>query len=70
MQRLTAALEEWRDAQAKAIEAEARLSRALEEELAGGAQTPQELLLAVKRARAFADGRLATALAVIGGVAT
>lgn len=65
MQQVIAALQAWRDAQAKALEAEADFSAALDAELAGGPKVPEELRARLKQCRARVEQRFACVMSLM-----
>jgi hypothetical protein len=62
MQKVIGALEDWRQANAKAREAEAKLSAAVQREMQGGPLVDQSLIDEVSRLRACASEKLSTAM--------
>ncbi len=62
MQKVIGALADWRQANAKARQAEAKLSAAVQQELQGGPRVDPALLAEVSRLRASADEKLSTAI--------
>ncbi len=62
MQKVLGALAGWREANAKAREAEAALSAAVQQELQGGPRVDQSLIDEVSRLRASANDKLSAAM--------
>ena len=67
MQKIIQSLEDWRQANAEARQAEGRLAAALQEEIDGGAAVDPALVQAVSHLRDLANRKLSAALALMTG---